>query len=221
MSKAIPILQMVLTDEYRNQAVFSSELANDSSQSVLFCIPIKRNIVNNNELFEYLANREIYLPFYQKGDVYNRISKFDYPFLKFFDKKNSLSNEQFGPEFIIDFKKYSTKLIEHNSYKKVDKKNSKERYENDKMKYLIKSYVKIFKKLFGFSNREECSFRTVDYIGNWYRINKRKTKFLVLNLQNLNSIEYGYRKFNIAPVGLTPKFGYLINQDNNDAQQWL
>lgn len=189
MKRLLPIYQMALVPNRRNrpEVIFSSELANEQIQEPLFCIPIDHTLNRNEELGEYLNESELYMPFSIAEETMNIEATIDFPYIYFYlEKYSTLSSEVI--RFIIELTR-------------LDKKNVTEIYDQP----FVKRIFELIPQKYGFNNSD---FICLNYSGNWEKIDKSKTKLLLIKPLDLLLLENIFLEKKITPVGLTPMFGY-------------
>lgn len=199
----IPIFQMLLVKNNRNRAalIFSSELKHDISQDIIFCLPIYYKLTQTELLVNLLQNRRIIMPFANKDEILYLTGKINFPFINF--NLNEINiNETI--QFKINF---------------YDKSGSS--FFDELKRFIDSPFLKMLQRIEPISKKyTNTDFVTLNYIGNWYKILKNNSKFLILTPTNITLLDKLYKELKVVPVGYSPNFGdYYFEPDEYSTQQ--
>lgn len=193
MKEKKTIFQMAIIKNMNNipGLIFSSELENYQSQFIQFCIPINKNISSLRHLIDYLNHFDIYMPFSYKDDIINIPAIINFPYLEFDLQKNLDINTVIRFEIEIFNDKTTRKPIKRRTSQGI-----------------TKFKIRFFRLM-------NSAFPKLNYLGNWRYIDKRRTKFILLNPIDLKSLNECYKKYEILPVGGTLNFGLDKSYNEN------
>lgn len=187
---------MLLVKDNRNKEalIFSSELENDISQNIVYCLPFFGKITKIDLLINFLQKRNIVMPFAINDNIIYLIGKISFPYINF-DLNEIEKNE------IIQFRIYLKDKLDRSLFSEL-------------MRFLIAPYLKLFQIFNPIKNRCSSSeFISLNYIGYLDKLLKKDSKYLILIPTDVTLLNKLYREFKLVPVGYSPNFGnYFIEE---------
>jgi hypothetical protein len=85
MNNRLPIYQFCLgnVNKTKQGLIFSNEIENNNSQSIVYSLPIIQTINHPIEFFEYIESKQFYFPFLLGNDYLELPAKIEFPDLVF------------------------------------------------------------------------------------------------------------------------------------------